>query len=219
MINVYSWPTPNGHKFHILLEECGFGLVGDWQVFPVNIGAGDQFKPERLAISPSNKIPALVDPDGPNGKPMALFESEAILLYLASKTGKLLTKSDRINFLVLQCLPLQMGKVGPCPVKPIIFANSRLKISITPSIATPAKPGACTASWTSHWPKTASWPATSTRSPTWPSLRGCAAGKTRESTGTIIRTMKPWCDLVGASPADTRGVEVHAKLRKPLRDH
>lgn len=113
MIKVYSWPTPNGHKVHIMLEECGFRLGRDWQAFPINIGAGDQFKPEFLEISPNNKIPALVDPQGPDGKPISLFESGAILLYLAAKTGKLLPKTDRQKFEVLQWLMFQMGGVGP----------------------------------------------------------------------------------------------------------
>jgi len=113
MIDVYSWPTPNGHKVHIMLEECGQKLGRDWQVHPINIGAGDQFKPEFLAISPNNKIPALVDSNGPDGKPIALFESGAILLYLASKFGKLLPKTDRQKFEVLQWLMFQMGGVGP----------------------------------------------------------------------------------------------------------
>lgn len=113
MIKVYSWPTPNGHKVHIMLEECGLRLGRDWQALPINIGAGDQFKPEFLQISPNNKIPALVDPDGPDGKPISLFESGAILLYLAAKTGKFLPKSDRQKFEVLQWLMFQMGSVGP----------------------------------------------------------------------------------------------------------
>lgn len=113
MINVYSWPTPNGHKVHIMLEECGLRLGRDWQVHAINIGAGDQFTPEFLKISPNNKIPALVDPDGPDGKPIALFESGAILLYLAAKTGKFLPKGDRQKFEVLQWLMFQMGGVGP----------------------------------------------------------------------------------------------------------
>jgi GST-like protein len=109
MIEVYSWATPNGHKVHIMLEECGL----PYKVFPVDIGAGDQFKPEFLAISPNNKIPAIVDPVGPDGKPIALFESGAILVYLASKCAKLLPKSDRQKFEVLQWLMFQMGGVGP----------------------------------------------------------------------------------------------------------
>ena len=113
MIKVYSWATPNGHKVHVMLEECGLRLGRDWEAIPVNIGAGDQFNADFLAISPNNKIPALVDPNGPDGKPIALFESGAILLYLAAKTGKLLPKTDRLKFQVLQWLMFQMGGVGP----------------------------------------------------------------------------------------------------------
>lgn len=113
MIDVYSWPTPNGNKVHIMLEECGFKLGRDWLAHPIHIGQGEQFTPEFLTISPNNKIPALVDPVGPDGKPISLFESGAILLYLAAKTGKFLPKSDRAKFEVLQWLMFQMGGVGP----------------------------------------------------------------------------------------------------------
>ena len=109
MIEVYYWTTPNGHKVHIMLEECGLA----YRTIPVDIGTGDQFKPEFLAISPNNKIPAIVDPDGPDGAPISLFESGAILLYLAGKTGKLLPASTRDRYEVLQWLMFQMGSVGP----------------------------------------------------------------------------------------------------------
>jgi GST-like protein len=109
MIDVYTWATPNGHKVHIMLEECGL----PYAVHAVNIGTGDQFRPEFLAISPNNKIPAIVDSEGPEGRPISLFESGAILLYLASKTGRFLPKSDRKKFEVLQWLMFQMGGVGP----------------------------------------------------------------------------------------------------------
>jgi GST-like protein len=109
MIEVYSWATPNGHKVHIMLEECGLA----YHVNAVDIGAGDQFKPEFLAISPNNKIPALIDPDGPDGQAISLFESGAILLYLASKTGKFLPKDTRGRYRVLEWLMFQMGGVGP----------------------------------------------------------------------------------------------------------
>lgn len=109
MIDVYSWPTPNGHKVHIMLEECGL----PYRAIPVDIGAGDQFKPDFLAISPNNKIPAIVDADGPDGKPIALFESGAILVYLAGKTGLFLGKTDREKYETLQWLMFQMGSVGP----------------------------------------------------------------------------------------------------------
>ncbi len=109
MIDVYSWPTPNGHKVHIMLEECGL----PYRAIPVDIGAGDQFKADFLAISPNNKIPAIVDADGPDGKPVALFESGAILIYLAGKTGLFLGKTDREKYEALQWLMFQMGSVGP----------------------------------------------------------------------------------------------------------
>ena len=113
MIQLYSWATPNGHKVHIMLEECGLRLGRDWQVHPIDIGKGDQFHADFLRISPNNKIPAMVDPSGPDGKPISLFESGAILLYLAGKFGKLLPRSDRQKFEVLQWLMFQMGGVGP----------------------------------------------------------------------------------------------------------
>ena len=113
MIDVYSWATPNGHKVHIMLEECGFRLGRDWRAIPINIGTGDQFRDDFLKISPNNKIPALVDPNGPDGKPISVFESGAILVYLAAKTGRFLPSSDRGKFEALQWLMFQMGGVGP----------------------------------------------------------------------------------------------------------
>ena len=109
MIDLYSWPTPNGHKIHIMLEECGL----PYRVHPVNISANEQFKPEFLAISPNNKIPAMVDNEGPDGKPMSVFESGAMLLYLAGKTGRFLGKTDRARYETLQWLMFQMGGLGP----------------------------------------------------------------------------------------------------------
>lgn len=108
-IEIFSDATPNGHKIHIMLEECGLA----YRLFHVDIGAGDQFKPEFLAISPNNKIPAIIDPDGPDGRPLALFESGAILYYIANKTGKFLGNNDRDKFIVIQWLMFQMAGVGP----------------------------------------------------------------------------------------------------------
>jgi GST-like protein len=109
MIDLYSWPTPNGHKIHIMLEETGL----PYRVHAIDIGAGDQFKPEFLKISPNNKMPAMIDSDGPDGKPMSMFESGAMLLYLASKTGKFLPEKIRERWSTLQWLMFQMGGVGP----------------------------------------------------------------------------------------------------------
>jgi GST-like protein len=109
MIDLYTWPTPNGHKVHIMLEETGL----PYKVIPVDIGAGDQFKPEFLRISPNNKMPAMVDSDGPGGKPMALAESGAILFYLASKSGRFLPEDLRARWQVMQWVMFQMGHIGP----------------------------------------------------------------------------------------------------------
>ena len=109
MIDLYTWPTPNGHKIHIMLEECKL----PYRVHAVNIGTGDQFQPDFLKISPNNKIPAMVDSDGPDGRPISLFESGAMLIYLAAKTGKFMPKGDRAKYEVLQWLMFQMGGVGP----------------------------------------------------------------------------------------------------------
>ena len=109
MIDLYTWGTPNGIKISIMLEEIGL----PYTVHTVNITKGDQMEPEFLAISPNNKIPAIVDSDGPDGAPISLFESGAILIYLADKTGKLLPTEARAHYDVLQWLMFQMGGVGP----------------------------------------------------------------------------------------------------------
>ena len=109
MIDLYTWPTPNGHKIHIALEELGL----PYTVHPVDIGEGDQFKPEFLKISPNNRIPAIVDQDGPKGKPLSLFESGAILIYLAEKTGKLLAPRGHARYTAIAWLMFQMGGIGP----------------------------------------------------------------------------------------------------------
>jgi GST-like protein len=110
MLEVWTWPTPNGHKVHIALEELGL----EYKVIPVNIGAGDQFKPEFLKITPNHRIPAIVDPDGPGGKPFTLFESAAILIYLSEKNGgKLIPKDPIGRYKCLEWMMFQMGGVGP----------------------------------------------------------------------------------------------------------
>ena len=109
MIDLYTWPTPNGRKIHIMLEETGL----PYTVHPVNTRAGDQFKPEFLKINPNNKIPAIIDRNGPGDKPFALFESGAILIYLADKSGKFLPYEPAAKYTTLQWLMFQMGGVGP----------------------------------------------------------------------------------------------------------
>jgi len=109
MIELYTWGTPNGRKASIMLEEVGL----PYNVHKVDIGKGDQFKPEYVAINPYSKIPAIIDPEGPDGKPLTMFESGAILVYLSGKTGKLLPAAARGKYLALQWLMFQMGAVGP----------------------------------------------------------------------------------------------------------
>ena len=109
MITLYFWPTPNGFKISIALEELGL----PYEVVPVNIGKGDQFKPDFLKIAPNNRMPAIIDHDGPDGAPVSVFESGAILLYLAQKTNKLMPQDERGKIEVMEWLMWQMGGFGP----------------------------------------------------------------------------------------------------------
>ena len=109
MIDLYYWPTPNGHKVSIMLEETGL----PYRVKPVNILKGEQFDPEFLEISPNNRMPAIVDHEGPEGRPYSLFESGAILLYLAEKTGRFLPEAPEAGYDAIQWLMFQMAGVGP----------------------------------------------------------------------------------------------------------
>ena len=214
MIDVYSTATPNGHKVHVMLEECDL----PYRVHHVDIGAGDQFKPPFLAISPNNKIPAIVDADGPDGKPISLFESGAILLYLAGMTGKFLGHTDREKFTTLQWLMFQMGGVGPmlgqahhfriyAPGK-IEYAVNRYtneakrlygvmdrRLGESPYLAGDAYTIAdiATFPWTRSW-------------------------KNQGLELSDFPHVKRWFDEISARPAVMRGVEVLASLRKPLVD-
>ena len=212
MIEVYSWATPNGHKVHIMLEECGL----PYRVIPVDIGSGDQFKPEFLAISPNNKIPAIIDPHGPEGAPISLFESGAILLYLAGKTGRFLPEGTTARYEALQWLMFQMGGVGPmlgqahhfriyAPDK-IPYAIDRYtnearrlygvmdkRLANSRYIAGPAYSIADIA----IFPWLRSWKNQGINWNDYPHLKG-------------------WFDEVAARPAVQRGVDVLASQRKPL---
>src|SRR5688572_13931453 len=110
-IDLHTWDTPNGRKISVALEEMGL----PYKVFPVNISKGDQHKPDFLKLSPNGKIPAILDPDGPGGGPVSVFESGAILLYLGEKTGKFLPADPRKRIQVLEWLMWQMGGFGPMP--------------------------------------------------------------------------------------------------------
>jgi len=109
MIDLYVWPTPNGFKISIMLEETGL----PYRVIPVNIREGDQFKPDFLKISPNNRMPAIVDTEGPGGQPYALFESGAILMYLAEKTGRFMPADVAGRYRVVEWLMFQMAGIGP----------------------------------------------------------------------------------------------------------
>jgi GSH-dependent disulfide-bond oxidoreductase len=108
-IDLFFWPTPNGYKISIMLEECGLAYA----LRPVNITKGDQFDPAFLAISPNNKMPAIVDPDGPGAEPLSVFESGAILQYLARKTGRFQGSTERERIAIDQWLFWQVGGLGP----------------------------------------------------------------------------------------------------------
>jgi GST-like protein len=109
MIELYTWGTPNGHKVSVMLEELGMA----YNVHPVNLGKNDQRAPEFLAINPNGRIPAIIDTEGPGGKPLKIFESGAILIHLAEKSGKLLSRDPVRRMEALQWLMFQMAGVGP----------------------------------------------------------------------------------------------------------
>jgi len=214
MIDIHSWATPNGHKVHIMLEECGL----PYRVHAVDIGAGAQFEPDFLKISPNNKIPAIVDSDGPDGEPISLFESGAILLYLAGKTGRFLPADTRGRYQVLEWLMFQMGGVGPmlgqahhfrlyAPQK-IPYAIERYtneakrlygvmnrQLAKNKYIAGPEYSIADIA----IFPWLRSWKNQGIAWNDHPHLKG-------------------WFDEIAARPAVKRGIEVLGNLRKPLTD-
>lgn len=214
MIDVHSWPTPNGHKVHIMLEECGLR----WRAIPVNIGTGEQFKPDFLAISPNNKIPALVDPDGPDGRPISLFESGAILVYLAGKTGRFLPADVRGKYEVLQWLMFQMGGVGPMlgqnhhfrqyapeklPYAIDRYTNEARRLYGVIDKRLAASPwlggGEYSIADIATWPWLRNWKNQGIELAEYPHLQA-------------------WFQAIEARPAVQRGVQVLAGLRKPITD-
>ena len=212
MIDVFTWPTPNGHKVHVMLEECGL----PYRAIPVNIGAGDQFKPEFLKISPNNKIPALVDPNGPGGKPISLFESGAILLYLAAKTGKFLPKTDRQKYDVLQWLMFQMGGVGPMLGQAHhfrIYAPEKIEYAVS-RYSNEAKRlyGVMDRQLAKHKFMAGSQ-YTIADIAIFPWLR---SWQNQGIDWADFPHVKTWFDKIAARPAVVRGVDVLASLRKPI---
>lgn len=218
MINVYSWPTPNGHKVHIMLEECGYKLGRDWQAIPINIGKGDQFTPEFLKISPNNKIPAMLDPQGPDGKPMSIFESGAILLYLASKTGKSLPKTDRAKFEMMEWLMFQMGGVGPMLGQAHhfrIYAPEKVEYAINRYTNEAKRLYGVMDKRLSANKFIAGNTYTIADIAIFPWLR---SWQNQGIDWADYPYLKAWFDKIAARPAVQRGVTVLADLRKPLTD-
>jgi len=214
MIDVYSWATPNGHKVHIMLEECGL----PYRVHPINIGAGDQFKPEFLKISPNNKIPAIVDSEGPDGQPISMFESGAILIYLASKTGKFLPASDRGKYEMLQWLMFQMGGVGPMLGQAHhfrIYAPEKIGYAIN-RYTNEAKRlyGVMDKQLATH-PFIAGDSYTIADIAIFPWLR---SWQNQGIDWADYPNLKKWFDGIAARPAVQRGVALLTDLRKPLMD-
>ena len=214
MIDVYSWATPNGHKVHIMLEECGL----PYRAIPVDIGAGAQFEPKFLAISPNNKIPAIVDSDGPGGAPISIFESGAILVYLAAKTGRFLPADERGRYSALEWLMFQMGGIGPmlgqahhfrvyAPEK-IAYAIERYSNEAKRLYGVLDKRIA-----KSRYVAGAEYGIADIAIFPW--LR---SWKNQGIDWVDFPHLKGWFDEIAARPAVQRGVEVLAGMRKPLAD-
>jgi len=214
MIQVYSWATPNGHKVHVMLEECGL----KYRALPIDIGSAAQFDPDFLAISPNNKIPALVDPDGPDGKPIALFESGAILLYLAGKTGRFMPADVRGKYEVLQWLMFQMGGVGPMLGQAHhfrIYAPQKIPYAID-RYTNEAKRLYSVMNRQLARSKYIAGPEYSIADiAIFPWLR---SWKNQGIDWNDHPHLKGWFDEIAARPAVKRGVEVLADQRKPLSD-
>ena len=214
MIEVYSWATPNGHKIHIMLEECGL----PYRAIPVNIGAGDQFQHDFLAISPNNKIPAIVDSDGPDGKPISMFESGAILLYLASKTGRFLGHTDREKFTVLQWLMFQMGGVGPMLGQAHhfrIYAPEKIEYAVNRYTNEAKRLYGVIDKQVAKEGYLAGAEYTIADIATFPWLR---SWERQGIDWSDYPDAKRWFDDISKRPAVQRGVEVLANLRKPVMD-
>jgi GST-like protein len=214
MIEVYSWATPNGHKVHIMLEECGL----PYRVIPVDIGAGDQFKPEFLAISPNNKIPAIVDPGGPDGTRFPMFESGAILLYLAAKTGRFMPAGTAERYRVLQWLMFQVGHIGPLLGQAHhfrMYAPEKVPYAIERYTNEANRLYGVLDSQLGRSKYVAGDEYTIADIAMFPWLR---SWRKQGIDWNDFPQLKGWFDEISARPAVQRGVEVLADLRKPLVD-
>jgi GST-like protein len=165
-IDLYTWATPNGRKVSVMLEEVGL----PYKEHAINISKGEQFQPDFLKISPNNRIPAIVDPDGPDGKPISVFETGAIMIYLGEKTGKLIPTDPRKRIAMLEWLMWQMGGFGPMLGQAHHFLG----------MDEPDEYGVQRS--TAGSPTTNMWRATNTRWPTLPSSAGPTATRATRST-------------------------------------
>lgn len=214
MIDLYTWPTPNGHKIHIMLEECGL----PYRVHPINIGTGDQFQPEFLRISPNNKIPAIVDSEGPDGQAISLFESGAILLYLASKTGHFLPLGVRERYDVLQWLMFQMGGLGPMLGQAHhfrIYAPEKIDYAVNRYTQEAKRLYGVLNQQVSQHRFIAADEYSIADIAVFPWLR---SWQNQGIDWADYPKLKDWFDRVAARPAVQRGLEVLASARKPLTD-
>ena len=214
MIEAYSWATPNGHKVHIMLEECGL----PYRAIPVDIGAGAQFEPEFLAISPNNKIPAIVDPDGPDGAPISIFESGAILVYLAAKTGRFLPADDRGRYRALEWLMFQMGSIGPMLGQAHhfrVYAPEKIAYAIERYTNEARRLYGVLDKRLANSKYVAGAEYGIADIAIFPWLR---SWKNQGIDWVDFPHLKGWFDEIAARPAVQRGVEVLAGLRKPLAD-
>ena len=214
MIDVYSWATPNGHKIHIMLEECGLS----YRAHPIDIGKAEQFEKEFLDISPNNKIPAMTDSDGPDGKPISLFESGAMLVYLAGKTGKFLGKTDRERYNTLQWLMFQMGGVGPMLGQCHhfrIYAPEKIEYAVNRYTNEAKRLYGVMDKQLAKTPFIAGKAYTIADMAIWPWLRNW---KNQGVEMSDFPHLAKWFELIGQRPAVQRGCTVLADLRKPAFD-
>ena len=219
MIDLHYWPTPNGWKVTIMLEECGL----DYNIVPVDIGGGDQFRPEFLRISPNNRMPAIVDHDPPGGgAPVALFESGAILEYLADKTGKFLPAEGAERYRVLQWVHWQMANLGPMMGNANHFKNYAKNITDDPDqLAYGTKrfvgevdrlSGVMDAQLSVHpWLAGTDYSIADIITWPWAMLMGRLID---ETVWDDFPNLKRWVDEVGARPAVDKGFHVGRELSK-----
>jgi GSH-dependent disulfide-bond oxidoreductase len=214
MIQCYTWPTPNGHKIHIMLEECGLAYTA----IPVNISLGDQFKPAFLTISPNNKIPAIVDPSGPDGQAISLFESGAILLYLAEKTGQFMPQTARAKSECMQWLMWQMGGFGPMLGQAHhfrIYAPEKIDYAVNRYTNEAQRLYGVLDKRLSQHDFLAGQDYSIADIAVFPWTRSTA---NQGIDWANFPHAKRWFDLISARPAVQRGLAVLADLRKPLTD-